>query len=99
MFYRWLARKLTQLEQHQMYSEYLKSLTFKSAAFNIMNTLGWFFYVAFWQKDMVYLRSQLLTFFTVKQVIGNITETGLPWLQNWWRARKKPREGAKAAPR
>merc|ERR1740130_2306239 len=51
IFYRWLAKALTQLEQHQMYSEYLKSLTLKSAAFTIMNTLGWFFYIAFWQRD------------------------------------------------
>jgi len=88
IFYRWLAKKLTQLEQHQMYCEYLKSLTFKTAAFTIMNTLGWFMYVAFWQRDMAYLRAQLLIFFTVKQVIGNFTETGLPVLQNWWHRRQ-----------
>lgn len=89
IFYKWLAHKLTQIEQHRMYSEYLRSLTYKSAAFNIMNTLGWFFYVAFWQQDMTYLRSQLLTFFTLKQVIGNVTETGIPRLKRWWNSRKE----------
>ena len=34
---------------------------------------------------MTYLRSQLLTFFTLKQVIGNVTETGIPRLKRWWR--------------
>merc|ERR1719162_2487525 len=53
----------------------------KAALFQLINYHGWFVYVAFWKKDMEYLHSQLVIFFTVKQLIGNFMEVCVPMLK------------------
>jgi len=78
--YTWLATWLTEREGHLMRSEFIKSLTMKSAFFQLINYHGWFLYLAFWRQDLPYLRSQLLIFFTVKQVLGNFLEVIVPML-------------------
>lgn len=78
--YNRLAVWLTQQEGHLLHEEYLKSLTVKTALFQLLNYHGWFLYLAFWKRDVQYLHSQLLMFFTVKQVIGNCVETVVPKL-------------------
>lgn len=79
--YCWLATWLTDREGHLMRAEYMKSLTMKKAFFQLINYHGWFLYLAFWRQDLDYLRSQLLVFFTLKQVIGNIMEVVVPKFQ------------------
>eukprot|EP00927_Polykrikos_kofoidii_P017832 TRINITY_DN18170_c0_g1_i1.p1 TRINITY_DN18170_c0_g1~~TRINITY_DN18170_c0_g1_i1.p1 ORF type:complete len:833 (-),score=122.33 TRINITY_DN18170_c0_g1_i1:40-2490(-) len=80
VLYDWLAKELTGLEKHMVHAEYVRSLTLKTACFQLLNYHGWFLYLAFWKKDMAYLRSQLFIFFTLKQLIGNFMEVGVPWL-------------------
>jgi len=92
-FYDKLAMNLTHLEKHMLHWQFVRSLTIKQAAFQLINNLGFFVYVAFWKQDLEYLRTQLIMFFTVKQVLGNIFEVGLPWAQDAWHARR--RRGAK----
>mmetsp|Transcript_9226 Transcript_9226/g.20588 ORF Transcript_9226/g.20588 Transcript_9226/m.20588 type:complete len:777 (-) Transcript_9226:29-2359(-) len=80
--YERLARWLTDLENHCLRDEYLKSMTLKKALFALINYHGWFLYVAFWKRDMELLRSQLFVFMTAKQVIGNFVEALVPRLQD-----------------
>lgn len=87
-FYDALAEKLTHTENHIIHGHYVRSLTIKTAFFRLLNNLGFFVYVAFWKQDLEYLRMQLLIFFTVKQVIGNAVEVGLPWARGVWHARR-----------
>jgi len=86
-FYENLAMYLTHLEKHVLYWQFVRSLTIKTAAFHLINNLGFFVYVAFWKQDLEYLRTQLIMFFTVKQVLGNVFEVGLPWAQDAWHVR------------
>lgn len=92
--YNELAKWLTKHERHSLSSFYLRSLTMKSAVFQLMNNHGWFLYLAFWKRDMAYLRSQLLMFFTVKQVIGHFVEVVLPMMRSYIGRRRGPGSGA-----
>jgi len=80
-FYSRLAEILTRMEEHLSHERHVRSLTIKSALFQLINYQGWFLYLAFWRRDFDYLRSQLLLFFTLNQVRGNVLEIGLPWAQ------------------
>jgi len=88
-FYDNLAEYLTQLEKHMLHWQFVRSLTIKTAAFQLINNLGFFLYVAFWKQDLEYLRTQLIMFFTVNQILGNVIEVGLPWAQDAWRFRRQ----------
>jgi len=72
---------LTMREGHVDFKEYLKSHAVKGCLFQLTNILGFYFYVAFWVQDLNYLESQLLTFMTVKQVIGFTVENVVPAVQ------------------
>lgn len=69
---------LVHMEGHVSYAEHLKSLISKTLFFQLVNYLGWFLYVAFCIQDLEYLRSQLLSFMTVKQVVAVAQEVLLP---------------------
>jgi len=88
-FYNELAEYLTHLEKHMLHWQFVRSLTIKTAGFQLINNLGFFVYVAFWKQDLEYLRTQLITFFTLKQVLGNVLEVGLPWAQDAWHVRRQ----------
>lgn len=88
---------LTRMEGHAVYSEFVKSSCSKSAMFQLVNYYGWFWYVAFWQQDLAYLRNQLLIFMTVKQIIGNLQETGGESVTKYFKKSKKEDEAQKTA--
>jgi len=88
-FYDNLAEYLTCLERHALHWQFVRSLTIKTAAFQLINNLGFFVFVAFWKQDLEYLRTQLIMFFTLKQVLGNVLEVGLPWAQDLWHVRRQ----------
>eukprot|EP00929_Paragymnodinium_shiwhaense_P000313 TRINITY_DN100556_c0_g1_i1.p1 TRINITY_DN100556_c0_g1~~TRINITY_DN100556_c0_g1_i1.p1 ORF type:complete len:841 (-),score=139.40 TRINITY_DN100556_c0_g1_i1:57-2504(-) len=81
--YERIAFWLTNLEKSLLHGVFMRSYIIKTSAFHILNYLSWFVYLALWKQDLNYLRSQLLVFFTVKQVLGNILETGVPWLKSF----------------
>eukprot|EP00440_Ansanella_granifera_P073719 gb/GFBE01079992.1/.p1 GENE.gb/GFBE01079992.1/~~gb/GFBE01079992.1/.p1 ORF type:complete len:764 (+),score=146.39 gb/GFBE01079992.1/:1-2292(+) len=89
---------LVRMESHLSYAEYLKSLTSKKLFFQLVNYLGWFLYVAFYMKDMEYLRSQLLMFMTVKQLVALAQETLIPLCLKRKLIRENPRSDEKKDP-
>jgi hypothetical protein len=80
LFYTRLCAWLTRSEMHRVYREHVRSEVSKTAFFQLVNYLGWFAYVAFWQMDIPYLKNQLVMFMTVKQVIALCQETVIPKL-------------------
>ncbi|CAJ1348994.1 unnamed protein product, partial [Effrenium voratum] len=77
---------LVRSERHVSFAEHLKSLMSKTLFFQLVNYLGWFLYVAFCMQDLEYLRSQLLMFMTVKQVVALAQELLIPVLRQRSRA-------------
>ncbi|CAE7945884.1 ANO10 [Symbiodinium sp. KB8] len=86
---------LVHMEGHVSFAEHLKSLISKTLFFQLVNYLGWFLYVAFCIQDLDYLRSQLLSFMTVKQVVAVAQEVLLPVILQ--RFRRWQGKGAQAS--
>jgi len=86
--YACMAEWVTHTEAHVVYTDFVRSLTMKKAAYQILNNLGWFLYLAFWRQDVNYLRSQLFIFFTFRQVLGNVFEVFGPMQLSKWRKKR-----------
>jgi len=87
----WVAERLTHLEHHAAYAEFERSLVFKRALFCLVNSMGWFVWVAFVQRDLAYLRSQLTIFMVCKQYPKIVVLKMLvPWVMSRKRATTGP---------
>mmetsp|Transcript_13941 Transcript_13941/g.33744 ORF Transcript_13941/g.33744 Transcript_13941/m.33744 type:complete len:842 (+) Transcript_13941:15-2540(+) len=83
--FNWLAVLMTDFERHLIVEERKKSVVVKKCVFAIANNTGYFFYLIFWVGDVATLRTQLVMFLLVKQlVLQNFMEAGLPRLQTLW---------------
>ncbi|KAG7398976.1 hypothetical protein PHYBOEH_009969 [Phytophthora boehmeriae] len=93
MVYRFVAKKLNDLENHRTDGEYENYLAIKVFLFQFCNSFASFFYIAFIKRSaegsclfgdncMKELRDQLLVLFLVRIVIGNTTEVVVPYLKH-----------------
>ena len=75
-----LAVKLNEYENHRTESEFADSLVIKLASFYFINNFGLLFYIAFFLQDFELLQSTLGSLLVIRQVIGNVKETLVPYL-------------------
>ena len=85
--YRKLAVVLTDWEYHRVASDYQDSLIFKLFIFRFVNSYGSLFLIAFFERNLDRLATQLAAILVIGAVINNIQELGTPWLLNWQRSR------------
>lgn len=76
--YRLIATWLTHLENHKFRHEYEASLIYKRFMFDMFAYWIQLFYTAFWELDIVKLRSQLVAIYTVDTARRVTTEAILP---------------------
>ncbi len=115
--YQKVAVKLNDWEQHRTATRYEDKLIAKIIPFTFVNSYCSLFWIAFVKGNnselfghtdecegscMGELSSQLTSLMFSRMVIGNFTETGLPWIKNklvtWWNVRKKRGELADEHP-
>eukprot|EP01043_Picozoa_sp_COSAG02_P017126 COSAG02_NODE_770_length_17362_cov_42.372125_12_plen_270_part_00 len=78
--YRSIATWLTHLENHKFRHEYEASLIYKRFMFDMFAYWIQLFYTAFWELDIVKLRSQLVSIYTIDTVRRAATEAILPYV-------------------
>lgn len=92
MFYRGVAGKLNDMENHRTDREYENHLVVKVFLFQFCNSFASFFYIAFVKRAvedtclynddcMRELRDQLLILFVIRIVVGNTLEVVIPYLK------------------
>lgn len=77
-FYRKLAIKLNDWENHKSQESHENHLIFKFVVFEFFNNFVSLFYVAFVIQDIALLRKQLITLLIVFQILDNIQEVLIP---------------------
>ncbi|CAM9365447.1 unnamed protein product [Phaeothamnion confervicola] len=75
-----LSVALNKFEHHASKRKAINSLILKRFAFECVNSYCSLFFIAFFLRDMDRLRTMLFSLMTVKQVIGNIVEIGMPYV-------------------
>ncbi|XP_052102473.1 anoctamin-8-like isoform X2 [Mytilus californianus] len=83
--YKKIAFWLNDMENYRMDEAYENHLITKLATFQFVNSFLSLFYIAFYLQDMDRLRDQLAAILITRQILGNIKEALLPYLQ--WQAR------------
>ncbi|XP_053331279.1 anoctamin-10-like [Spea bombifrons] len=81
--YKRTATALTEWENHRLESSFQKHLTIKVLVFRFVNCFGLLFYIAFYLQDVQLLRKRLSSLLIVSQVVNQVCEVLLPYLQ--WR--------------
>ncbi|XP_067948258.1 anoctamin-10-like isoform X2 [Watersipora subatra] len=85
--FRPLAVRLNEWENHRLQSSFDYHLVIKLVLFWFINTFMLFFYTAFYQQDLVALRTTVLTELIVTQAVDQLQETVLPYVMYKWRKR------------
>ena len=78
--YRSIATWLTHLENHKFLHEYEASLIYKRFMFDMFVYWIQLFYTAFWELDIIKLRSQLVSIYTIDTARRAATEAILPYV-------------------
>jgi len=87
--YRGIACALTEWENHRLQQEYESSLIVKRFLFEAFDAYIALFYVAFFMRDPVALRAELVSLYTVDTIRRVLLETVLPFaLQNRAKAQR-----------
>lgn len=81
--YRLVSKKLTDWENHMTLNAYNRSLILKRFMFEAFDCYIVLFYLAFYECDVVKLRSELVTLFNIDSIRRLFTEVVLPRLIHW----------------
>ena len=76
-----LAVFTTRLEQRRSEVEQREAMVTKLVAFNFVNYYAALIHTAFVMRDLIKLRQTLMTLLVVQQVVGQLTEVGVPLLK------------------
>lgn len=85
--YRRLATRLTEWENHRTESQFERNRVTKLILFEFVNNFLALFYIAFYLQDIKLLRWQVVMMLMVFQVINQLTETLIPYLNKQWALR------------
>ncbi|XP_022332682.2 anoctamin-8-like isoform X3 [Crassostrea virginica] len=83
--YKTIAKWLNDWENYRMEETYWNHLIVKLVLFQFVNSFLSLFYIAFYLQDMDRLCDQLAAILITRQIIGNLKEAFLPYLQ--WKAK------------
>uniref|UniRef100_A0A8D8YM26 Anoctamin n=2 Tax=Cacopsylla melanoneura TaxID=428564 RepID=A0A8D8YM26_9HEMI len=83
-----VALWLNDMENYRLDTKYENQLIVKVALFQFVNSFSSLFYIAFYLQDQERLKEQLATLLITRQLIGNIKESALPYLQEQFRLAK-----------
>ncbi|XP_062571901.1 anoctamin-8-like isoform X2 [Saccostrea cucullata] len=83
--YKTIAKWLNDLENYRLEETYWNHLIVKLVLFQFVNSFLSLFYIAFYLRDMDRLCDQLAAILITRQIIGNLKEAFLPYLQ--WKAK------------
>ncbi|KAK1163449.1 anoctamin-10-like [Acipenser oxyrinchus oxyrinchus] len=89
--YKTVAHMLTEWENHRVESDFQKHYTLKVLVFSFINCFAVLFYIAFYKQDLELLRKRLASLLIVSQIINQVTEALVPYLQE----RFLPSQGTK----
>lgn len=78
VYYRKLATRLTEWENHRTQSQFDRHRVTKLLLFEFVNNFMALFYIAFVIQDMEMLQNQLLIMLIILQIINNFQEAVLP---------------------
>lgn len=90
-----LATFLTQWENHRLESAYNNHLIVKLVLFYFVNCFYSLFYIAFYLQDIELLRRHLGALMITSQLIGQVTESLIPYIMYRSRITKVAKEGKK----
>ncbi|EDO27906.1 predicted protein, partial [Nematostella vectensis] len=93
--YHRIALWLTEWENHRLESSYNNHLIVKLVLFYFVNCFYSLFYIAFYLQDIALLRTHLAALMITSQVIGQITESLVPYLMFRSRVTTLSKEGKK----
>ncbi|XP_037079887.1 anoctamin-8-like [Pollicipes pollicipes] len=79
--YKKVAVWLNEFENYRLEESYQNHLIVKLALFQFVNSFASLFYIAFYLQDMERLKKQLGTLLIIRQVVGNIKESLIPFLK------------------
>ena len=94
--YKQIAIWCTDHENHMTKSSYNNSLILKRFVFEFFDFFMHLFYVAFYNLDILALRKELITLFTVDEGRRILTETVIPYICRKINACKKKKENKQA---
>lgn len=80
-FYRILAEKLTDQENHRLESSYQNHLISKLVLFDFVNNFLCLFYIAFVYEDVKMLRRTLRNLFLIQIIVSQTLESAVPYWQ------------------
>lgn len=83
-YYRKLATRLTEWENHRTDSQFNRHKVTKLVMFEFVNNFMSLFYIAFVIQDMEMLRNQLQTMLIISQSINNFQEAFLPLILQYY---------------
>ncbi|KAI5710315.1 hypothetical protein M8J75_007605, partial [Diaphorina citri] len=83
-----VALWLNDMENYRLDTKYENQLIVKVALFQFVNSFSSLFYIAFYLQDQERLKEQLATLLITRQLIGNIKESALPYVQEQFRLAK-----------
>ncbi|XP_043212911.1 anoctamin-8-like isoform X1 [Amphibalanus amphitrite] len=79
--YKKVAVWLNEFENYRLEESYQNHLIVKLALFQFVNSFASLFYIAFYLQDMERLKRQLGTLLIIRQVVGNVKESLIPFLK------------------
>lgn len=93
--YHQLATFLTELENHRLQSSFNNHLIVKLVLFYFVNCFSSLFYIAFYLQDIELLQKYLAALMITSQLIGQVTESLIPYIMFRSRVTKVSKEGKK----
>jgi hypothetical protein len=91
-FFKPVAAKATQIENHRTQTDFNNSLIIKRFAFNFCDFFLYLFYIGCYELRMDLLRQNLALLFMIDEVRRIVTEAIIPYVANWNAKRKKRKE-------
>jgi len=79
-YYLHLAHHMTEWENHRTQEQFERYVVGKLVLFEFVNSFLALFYIAFYLRDIVMLKSQVFTMLLVQQIVNQIQESVLPIL-------------------
>ncbi|XP_039619756.1 anoctamin-10 isoform X1 [Polypterus senegalus] len=80
-FYKGVAERLTEWENHRVESSFQNFYTLKIIVFTFFNSFAVLFHIAFFKQDLQLLQKRLASLLIVSQVINQCTETLIPYMK------------------
>lgn len=93
--YHQLATFLTESENHRLQSSFNNHLIVKLVLFYFVNCFSSLFYIAFYLQDIELLQKYLAALMITSQLIGQVTESLIPYIMFRSRVTKVSKEGKK----